>query len=152
MIFRLALFAFLSVFFTEAIFALDLTSDIKEAENSHKKNASKMLKKRNQRIERWNKALAPENFCYRFSDVDTQNACFGHSNRVQNIDARNILLGNCYVLREQLKDNGVSYACDKGVKGCGAIKNGSAAYNCQQCKGTRSWLAVYSLGSTIQCF
>lgn len=93
--------------------------------------------------------------CYTLpSGSDAQIACLGkYPNAVRNDRARNILLGYCYSLgaSTELNDD-LSYICSNGVSACSSLDNGEAAYWCGQCGGTRRWLAVYSLGHTIQCF
>lgn len=92
--------------------------------------------------------------CYSFeAGSDIQTACLNeYPMAVRNERARNILLGYCSSLGSSDFSSELSYVCREGAGGCSALSNGDAAYWCKQCAATRPWLAVYSLGSIIQCF
>lgn len=92
--------------------------------------------------------------CYQLpSGSDAQIACFGdHVMAIRDDRARNIMLGNCLVLGGSDFSNDLGYICQNGKTACSILSNGTAAYNCETCGASRRWLAVYSLGHTIQCF
>lgn len=93
-------------------------------------------------------------FCYALpAGSDAQIACLGdYPNAIRDDRARNIMLGYCYSLGSNSDfTQDLSYICSEGPRGCSLLDNGKAAYWCSECGGTRSWLAVYSLGHIIQC-
>lgn len=138
---------------------LDLTELLKQTENDFNQGVQDGKK-----IERDTKRKAAEraanrdrskDVCYQLpSGSDAQTACFGkYPNSVTNERARNILLGFCHSMGDHSElSSDLSYVCSKGISACSSFDDGDAAYYCKQCGATRSWLAVYSLGHTIQCF
>lgn len=93
--------------------------------------------------------------CYQLkAGSDAQIACLGdHIHAIKDKRAQNIMLGYCYSLGSSSDFNDdLSYICSEGKRGCNILEDGKAAYWCGECGGTRRWLAVYSLGTIIQCF
>ena len=93
--------------------------------------------------------------CYQMeSGSDAQTACLGeHVYAIRDKRAQNIMLGHCYSLGASSDFNSdLSYVCSEGKRGCSILDDGEASYWCGECGGTRRWLAVYSLGTIIQCF
>ena len=135
--------------------ALDLSSDIDAAKQSHSDRTNKMNSKRAERVQRSQSRDRSDDVCYQLKvGSDAQIACLGdHIFAIKNDRARNIMLGNCNHFGASTSlDADLSYICNTGPKACSILNNNDAAYWCQQCDASRRWMAVYSLGRTIQCF
>lgn len=133
---------------------LDLTSDIDAASDSHADRANSMNANRNDRTNRSSNRDRSKDVCYQLpSGSDAQIACLGeHIGAIRDDRARLIMQGNCFALGSSDFSSDLSYVCSNGVRACSIFDNGDAAYHCRECGATRRWLAVYSLGSIIQCF
>lgn len=137
--------------------SLDLTDLLNQTESDYNQGLE-----RGEQIERDAARQAAErarnrdtsnDFCYAISNQDAQNSCLGEPYRVTNLRAQNILLGNCYAFDTNTDfTRHLQYICTEGKRGCSLLDDSTAAYQCDQCGGTRRWLATYSLGTTIQCF
>lgn len=118
------------------------------------RDAQRAAEQKRHSREAWKNRDRSKDVCFQLdSGSDAQTACLGkHPHAVKNDRARNILLGYCSSMggSSRFADN-LSYVCYEGKKGC-SILDGAASYWCDICGGTRRWLAVYSLGHTIQCF
>jgi len=123
------------------------------ARSSHQRVEEQRRRAAQQAEERARNRDRSNDVCYQMpSGSDAQTACFGEFPfSVRDERARNILLGHCSSLGSGTYNSNLSYVCSVGTQGC-SVLSGDASYWCQQCGGTRRWLAVYSLGHTIQCF
>lgn len=94
-----------------------------------------------------------ESYCYSISDSDARNACLLEPWLTENEDARNIILGNCYVLSNWANDFGLRYVCAEGGKNaCSAIDDSDVSYSCYSCNGSRRWAATAAAGHVFQCY
>jgi len=134
--------------------ALDLTSDIDAASDSHADRANTMNNNRNDRNARASSRDRSNDVCYQLrAGSDAQLACLGeHIAAIRDDRARYIMQGSCFGLGSSDFSSDLSYICDNGVNACSILDDNDAAYHCRECGATRRWLAVYSLGSIIQCF
>lgn len=141
--------------------SLDLTETLSETLPGFQKDQSKRQQIQNETARRqkeeadrrWRNRDKFQDACYKFkagSDIHT--ACMGqYPNTIRNDRARNIMQGYCGTLGSDPFSSRLSYVCDRGVSGCSILENSKASYACQQCGGTRRWLAVYALGGIIMC-
>jgi len=144
----------------EPAHSFDLRDTLKQSEsgfNSALKDGKRKEREAKQRAAEREQRLKnrdrSNDVCYSFpSGSDLQNACLNeYPNLVKNERARNLLLGYCSSMGDSSDlSNALSYICDYGRKGCSLL--GEAAYHCDKCGATPRWLAVYSLGSLIQCY
>jgi hypothetical protein len=132
---------------------IDLNSDLDAASTSHGQRADKMLERREERQNNWANRDKSKDVCFMLpSGSDAHYACMEMPAVVKDKRAQNILYGYCGSLGPSSKMNrALEFVCYEGKKGCGIINDSNAAYWCDQCGGTRKWLAVYSLGHVIQC-
>ncbi len=143
-------------------YSFDLTNTLKQTEgdfNNAVKDGKRKEREAQQRAaereERLRNRDRSNDVCYSFpSGSDVQTACLNeYPNSVKNERARNILLGYCASMGDSSDfSSALSYICSNGKSACSILKDGDAAYHCDQCGATRRWLAVYSLGRLIKCF
>lgn len=143
-------------------FSFDLTDTLSETREGFQKDLNHRQRVQNETARRqkeeadrrWRNRDKFQDACYKFevgSDIHT--ACMGEfPATIRNERARNIMQGYCGALGSDSFSSDLSYVCSRGVSGCSILRNGDAAYACQQCGGTRRWLAVYSLGGLIKCY
>lgn len=155
----LPLFALLFSFIASASHgqSLDLTDLLNQTESDYNqglKDGEQIERDiARQAAERARNRDTSNDFCYSIDNEDARQACLGEPYLVSNLRARNILLGNCYAFDSNTDfDRDLQYICSEGKNGCSLLDNSTASYQCNQCGGTRRWLATYSLGTIIQCF
>lgn len=128
----------------------DFNAGIREGEQIAKDQARRAAERAAERSRNRDNS---NDFCYSIENQNAQNACLEMPYAVTDSRAQNILLGNCYAFNTNSDlSRSIQYICAEGRRGCTLLDDSTAAYHCDQCGGTRRWIATYSLGTIIQCF